>query len=138
MENLLLSTTEIVHARNHSQQLKVMMNLPVRLVSENQVLDVLPIEPDPSLMPVKRIRKNYGPYFVNPSADTLIDFFHSCKKGDLLYPEEVCKIYQITKKTLRLWKLAGLVKSYRISTNLVFYKTYELPSLEVVYGSSLS
>jgi hypothetical protein len=134
MKDLVLLPTSIVAARNHSQQLKVIMNLPVRLVSEDQVIDVLPLQDDPNYVP-KRIRRNYEEItFLYPNANQLIHFFYGCEENNLLTIKEVAAIYSVSKRTIHTWTSKGLIFSYRLAPSMTFYKKSELPTIAQIYG----
>lgn len=134
MNHPFLLPAPVIAARNNAQQLKVIMNLPVRLTTENQVIDVLPLTDDPNYVP-KRVRKNLDYVsFDYPSLDDLILFFGSCRKNDLLTIKEVAGIYQVAPRTINSWVNLGLIKRYRIAPGFTVYKRNELPSLNVLYG----
>jgi len=133
MENLLLTPREFVVARNHAQQLKLMMNLPVRLISENQVLDVLPLEQLAMPMRRKPNRTLLNPLQF-PTPNQLMDFFKKCKHDDLITAKEVAAIYNVTQRTIAMWAQKGLLCRYMLASGLTLYKRVELPSIEQLYG----
>lgn len=134
MNNDFLLPTSVVAARNNAQQLKVIMNLPVRLTTDNQVIDVLPLTDDPDYLP-KKIRRNSGVgKMLWPTANELIRFFHGCRENDLLNNREVASIYQVHPRTIRVWVSKGILRNYRLAQHLTLYKRSELPSIEKIYG----
>lgn len=135
MNNDFLLPTSVVAARNNAQQLKVIMNLPVRLTTENQVIDVLPLTDDPNYLPKRRRRTSSVVSIIWPTPNDLIRFFHTCQENDLLNNKEVAAIYQVHPRTIRSWVAKGILQNYRLAQHLTLYKRSELPSVEKIYGA---
>jgi len=133
-ETVLFSPNSLMEV-NHRRQLKVIMNLPVRLICEDKVMDVLPLSLDPIGINGLAIRKRmyYNTATSNWSADEMIAFFQSCELGSLMTPQEVADHYGISKCVLSEWASHGLLKNYRISSSITFYKKAELPGLDFLY-----
>lgn len=133
-ETVLFSPNSLMEV-NHRRQLKVIMNLPVRLICEDKVMDVLPIALDPSgeYLPVKKIRRTYVSTVNNSTPDQMILFFQSRQLGSLLTTEEVAAYYNVAKVTIRRWALNGALKNYRIGSCITLYKREELPDVAVLY-----
>lgn len=136
MESTLLFNETLQPAKTQAQQLKVIMNLPVRIISDDKVMDVVPI-PTMDIAPSKRriikfVRNNRNRSY--PTPDQLIDFFSACQHGDLLTPAQVAYYYDVTIRTIRSWASKNLLKNYRLSASLILYKRDELPSVEEMYG----
>lgn len=119
----------------HRKQLKVIMNLPVRIIADNQIMDVLPLEVDQlGVVGIKKRRYKYlNPNFINATADEMIAFFSPLKPGDLMTRRQVCNYYNVGVTTISTWSRLGIIHVYRFSLNLSFYKVCELPSLEQIY-----
>lgn len=134
MENLALFPEPIVAARNHRQQLKVLMNLPVRLVSENQTIDVLPLQnPDGTLVNFKKRKVVVDP-LIFPTPNELIQFFKGCQENDLLNTTELAKIYSVDRRTITRWSAKGILIRYMLASGLTLFKRSELPTIEQIYG----
>lgn len=138
MKQVLLFNENTSPARTNTQQLKVIMNLPVRLISDNKVMDVIPI-PEQYIAPDKRrVIKFANVYadFSNYTPDELIDFFQNSKHGDFLTPKQVAFMYDVTSRTISTWAAKGLLKRYMLSFSLILYKRDELPTIEALYGEN--
>lgn len=136
MEQILVLNPIASPARTHAQQLKVIMNLPVRLISEDQIIDVVPL-PEPYIAPSqKRILKlgNTKPHVVNYTPDQLIDFFRGAHYGDFLTTREVAYRYDVSTTTINAWSAKGFLKRYILTQSLTLYKRDELPAIETLYG----
>ena len=136
MKQMVILPAEISPARNQSQQLKVIMNLPVRLISDNQVIDVLPIEENFPLIPATRKRRilESNVQFVFPNANKLITFFKGCELDDLMNIYEVASYYQVHPTTIGAWCRKGILKRYRIAPNITFFKKSEIPVIDLIYS----
>ena len=135
MKEMVILPAEVSVARNQSQQLKVIMNLPVRLISENQVIDVLPIEENLPLISSTRKRRilESTVQFVFPTPNQLIAFFTCCEFDDLMNVYEVASYYQVHPTTISSWCRKGILKRYRIAPNITFLKKSELPVIDLIY-----
>jgi len=133
MENLMILPNDVKIRRSNNQQLKVIMNLPVRLVSEEQTIDVLPLaETIPPGYPGQHYSRIPGikelltpPVF--PSCDELITFFKGCELGDLIRISDLSAFTGIAKSTLNRWTLLGIIKKYVLTSSLTVFKISELP-----------
>jgi|GEM_PF-2156048 len=138
MEKVLLFNGSSVPARTNQQQLKVIMNLPVRVISDNKVMDILPLVTemvDSSPFIPRRGNLPMAP-FVQPTLNQMIIFFQDCKLDDLIYSKEVASIYQIAQRTVRKWTNRGIFINYRITPSLTVYKRSELPTIAELFGAS--
>jgi len=138
MEKVLLFNGPSVPARTNQQQLKVIMNLPVRVISDNKVMDILPLVSKKGSNVPFIPRRGYSTFepFVQPTLNQLIAFSQGCKMDDLVYPHQVALIYQIAIRIVRKWTNRGLFKSYRLNPTMTVFKRSELPTLASIYGSS--
>lgn len=132
--DLIVLPKEMVAARTYGHQLKVLMNLPVRLVSENQVLDVLPLTDDPNYVPKRRRKRSDLMPITYYTLNEMLLFFNGCILDDLLFPTDVAKIYQIDVSTVFKWSKIGLLKKYRLLPSLTIYKRSELPNIHEIFG----
>ena len=118
--------------RSNNQQLKVIMNLPVRLVSEEQTIDVLPLAETIPTITVQHwsripgIKELFTPP-VFPTCDELITFFKGCELGDLIRISDLSAFTGIAKSTLNRWTLLGIIKKYVLTSSLTVFKISELP-----------
>lgn len=136
MENVFMISNGLTPARTQSQQLKLVMNLPVRVIAEGKEMDILPLSSDEFRLPAiakKMCLKSTTEhsYF---TTNEMIDFFCGSEKDDLLFRYEVCLIYNIGITTLKTWVKKGIVKRYLITPNLSLYKRSELPSVTELFG----
>jgi len=120
---------ELTSVRYQKQQLKVTMNLPVRFVTDNQIVDVLPIEADPTLPLKPKLGYLLCPLekMVYPTPDELIIFFRGCQFGDLVTTDELAEILQITRWTVTRLAKMGKLKNHRLNPSQTLYKLSELP-----------
>ena len=134
MEKLIITPRVLGDAhpsRVSRQQLKVLMNLPVRLISGEEVIDVLPLPEDevPStryLTPCIGKLLNPPEKTIFPTPDELIEFFQGLHPGDLLTNQEVALMYRTSLRTISRLANRGYLKRYRIAANLSLYKRSEL------------
>jgi hypothetical protein len=136
MNDALLFSKDGLAAINHRQQLKVIMNLPVRLISDDKIMDVLPLRLDPNGTYVPKLKRKYlvANPFVGNTPDQLIAFFHDCQLGDLLLPVQVAEHYNVSHSTIKRWSREGILKRVRITFDYTVYKRCELPSMEIIYN----
>lgn len=128
MEPVNVMPTIIKQVKTNSNQLKLVMNLPVRFSSEGKDFDVYPIPEQELLMPVERIITHRIPHSVYCSSlDEIIDFFKQQEHGDLMSMGEVAMYFDVSIKTIQRWSKAGLLKRYFITRAFCVYKRKELP-----------
>jgi len=135
-DNLLLLGGNKVSVQN-SKQVKLIMNLPVRVISDEKVIDILPLELDPNMVYVKKFKKRLlGPrtYLRDFTPDEMTIFFHSCSVGDLYLMSQVCNHYGVCKSTIARWAALGRLKRYQLTSTFTVYKVSELPTLEALYN----
>ena len=138
MEKVLLFNDSGIPARTNQQQLKIIMNMPVRVISGNKVMDILPLATErveSSLFIPRRRNLSLAP-FKQPTLNQMILFFQDCKLDDLIYSKEVASIYQIAQRTVNKWTNRGVFINYRITPSLTVYKRSELPTIAEVFGAS--
>lgn len=144
MENLMILPNDVKIRRSNNQQLKVIMNLPVRLVSEEQTIDVLPLAETNPARPTGQLEAG-GPTLtvqhwsrvpgikelftppVFPTCDELITFFKGCEIGDLIRISDLAAFTGIAQSTLNRWTMQGIVKKYVLTQSLTVFKISELP-----------
>jgi hypothetical protein len=138
MEKVLLFSKASQPARTNQQQLKFIVNLPVRVISDNKVMDILPIATEEvEALPVRfRRRLNFNTQCCCQSFNDMILFFQGCKLDDLVNAFEVATIYQVSYRIIRTWAEKGILIRYRITNTLSVYKRSELPTIAAIYGSS--
>ena len=126
-----------VTARTQNQQLKMIMQLPVRIITDEKVLDILSIDaPNPVVnsLTERRLIINDEP-FMNATPNEMIVFFHQCSLDELLTTDEVAKHYGVKTKRIRTWGSSGILKRYRLTNDLTLYKRGELPSFETIFST---
>lgn len=133
MENLNLFPSHYAAARNQNQQMKLTLNLPVRLVSEEQTIDVFPLANDPDFLP-RKLNPNYHfEEVIFPSPNELIRFFKPLRENDLLTTAEVAAYYHVHIRTVSRWAEKGFLHACRLCPSLTLYKRCELPVEEIYY-----
>ena len=133
MENLNLFPSQYAAARNQNQQMKLILNLPVRLVSEEQTIDVFPLANDPDFLPRKLNSHYQFEDWIFPTPNELILFFKPLNENDLLTAADVAAFYHVNIRTVRRWTSKGVLHGYRLSSTLTLYKRCELPVAETYY-----
>lgn len=121
-------------ARNQNQQMKLILNLPVRLVSEEQIIDVFPLENEPDFIPRKLNSHYQFEEVIFPTPNDLIRFFKYLNENDLLTIDEVAAFYHISTRTVRKWASKGVLHKYRLANGLSLFKRCELPVQETYYS----
>ena len=131
MKKLDFLPRELSAVRYQKQQLKVTMNLPVRFVADNKIVDVLPIEPDPSLPLKPKLGSLLCPLekVVYPTPNELILFFRDCQLGDLVTTEELALKLDVGRRSITRLASIGQLKRYRIDPSQTLYKLSELPPI---------
>ena len=122
-------------ARNYKQQLKLIMQLPVRITSEDKSVDILPLARFNHLgEPLFHFRGlSEEDAFRNATPNELIVFFQGCRLDDLLTTSEVALWYGLSTKKVRRLAEVGLLKRYRLTCDLTLYKRSELPAIEKLF-----
>jgi hypothetical protein len=133
MENLNLIPSQYAAARNHNQQMKLILNLPVRLVSEEQTIDVFPLANDPNFIPRKLNSRFQFEDWIFPTPNELIRFFKPLNENDLLTAADVAAFYHVNIRTVRRWASKGVLHSYHLSSSLTLYKRSELPVVDTYF-----
>lgn len=133
MEDLNLIPSRYAAARNQNQQMKLILNLPVRLVSEEQTIDVFPLANDPDFLPRKLNSHYQFENWIFPTPNELIRFFKPLKENDLLTAAEVAAFYNVNIHTVRKWASKGVLHAYRLANGLSLYKRCELPVEDTYY-----
>src|ERR1035437_734325 len=134
MENLNFLDPIRVVARNSRQQLKLVMQLPVRISTGDKTVDFLPlVTPRGPGVENSLTQRRFildGEPFINASPNEMIVFFHQCELDSLLTPGEVAKHYGFNKSKVRKLAEIGFLIRYRLTNDLTLYKRAELPTLE--------
>ena len=134
MKNLNFLDPISVVARNSRQQLKLVMQLPVRISTGDKTVDFLPIVntrvPGVENSLTQRRFILEGEPFLNATPNELIVFFHQCKLDSLLTPDEVAKYYGFNKSKVRKLAGIGFLIRYRLTNDLTLYKRSELPTFK--------
>src|ERR1035437_8368107 len=121
-----------VVARNSRQQLKLVMQLPVRISTGDKTVDFLPLVTSNSVENSLTQRRFIldGEPFINATPNEMIVFFHQCELDSLLTPSEVAMHYGFNKSKVRKLAEIGFLIRYRLTNDLTLYKRAELPTLE--------
>jgi len=121
-----------VVARNSRQQLKLVMQLPVRISTGDKTVDFLPLVTSNAVENSLTQRRFIldGEPFINATPNEMIVFFHQCELNSLLTPGEVAKHYGFNKSKVRKLAENGILIRYRLTNDLTLYKRDELPTLE--------
>lgn len=138
MEKVLVLSAVSNVAKTQAKQLKIIMNLPVRIISDNKVMDIEPLV-EVALPVITREKRLYRWYISDINTKELnfiITFFKGCELDDLVTKEQVAQIYQVSVSSVQRWTITGHLKATRITNNLTVYKRSELPTLAQVYGNS--
>ena len=134
MKNLNFLDPIRVVARNSRQQLKLVMQLPVRISTRDKTVDFLPLVTPRGLGVENSLTQRRfildGEPFINASPNEMIVFFHQCELDSLLTPGEVAKHYGFNKSKVRKLAEIGFLIRYRLTNDLTLYKRAELPTLE--------
>ena len=130
MKNLNFLDPIRVVARNSRQQLKLVMQLPVRISTGDKTVDFIPlVSPNPveNTLTQRRFILEGEP-FINATPNEMIVFFHQCELDSLLTTGEVAKHYGFNKSKVRKLAENGLLIRYRLTNDLTLYKRSELPT----------
>lgn len=123
-----------VVARNSRQQLKLVMQLPVRISTGDKTVDFLPlVNPRGPGVENSLTQRRFildGEPFINATPNELIVFFHQCELDSLLTTEEVAKHYGFNKRRVRKLAENGFLIRYRLTNDLSLYKRAELPTFQ--------
>ena len=132
MKNLNFLDPIRVVARNSRQQLKLVMQLPVRISTGDKTVDFLPLVntrvPGVENSLTQRRFILDGEPFINATPNEMIVFFHQCELDSLLTPGEVAKHYGFNKSKVRKLAEIGFLIRYRLTNDLTLYKRSELPT----------
>ena len=132
MKNLNFLDPIRVVARNSRQQLKLVMQLPVRISTGDKTVDFIPlVSPNPveNTLTQRRFILEGEP-FINATPNEMIVFFHQCEFDSLLTPGEVAKHYGFNKSKVRKLAESGFLIRYRLTNDLTLYKRSELPTFK--------
>jgi len=134
MKNLNFLDPIRVVARNSRQQLKLVMQLPVRISTGDKTVDFLPLVntrvPGVENSLTQRRFILDGEPFINATPNEMIVFFHQCELDSLLTPGEVAKHYGFNKSKVRKLAEIGFLIRYRLTNDLTLYKRSELPTFK--------
>ena len=131
MDKIDLLTDELQVARLHQRQLKVTMDLPVRLVTGDQVVDVIPLPAKPGKSYKDSLGYKLSDHIqpVYYSIDQIRDFFIESKKDDLVSLPDLAMMFQVSLRTIQNLAHAKKLKCYYLTHSMTLAKLSELPEI---------